>query len=94
MIAILLLIPLMITGAIPATEIPRLILLLVGFAYWTAGAYLDRRMLWIGVAVAGCYLLTVFARDLPYLWTVTASVLAASLIGCGIVSATHTSSKE
>src|SRR6185295_656983 len=94
MAAILLLIPLSATGGVPATEIPRLILLLVGLAYWLAGVYLDRRMLWLAIAVAGCYLLTVFQRELPYLWTVSAGVLAASLIVCGVVAAMRTDHGE
>ncbi len=87
MAAILLLIPLAVNQRIAMTELPRLILLLVALAYWTAGVHLDRRLLWIGLVVAGCYLFTVFQRGLPYLWTITAAVMAASFLACGIITA-------
>lgn len=84
--AIFLLAPLVATGRIPNAEMPRLVLLLVAFAYFTGGAYLDPRLRWIAGAVAGCYLLTVVVRELPHLWTVTAVVLAASFVACGLVT--------
>jgi hypothetical protein len=84
--AILLLMPLAATRAIPAPELPRLILLLVAFSYFTVGAYLDRRYRWIGLALAGCYLVTLFGRGFPYLWTLTGILLAASLAVGGLVT--------
>jgi hypothetical protein len=85
--AIFLLIPLMSTRRIAPTEMPRLVLVLVAFAYFTGGAYLDRRLRWIGGAVAGCYLMTIAVPDMPHLWTVTAVILALSFVACGIVTA-------
>ena len=89
MVTLLLLIPLFTTRRLPPTEIPRLVLLLVAFAYFTGGAYLDRRLRWIGGAVAGCYLLTIAAPGMPHLWTVTAAILALSFVACGIVTANN-----
>lgn len=87
MIAILLVFPLVATGAIRVGESPRIILLIVAFAYWTAGVYLDGRLLWVAVVVAAGYLLTIFQREIPYLWTLTGAVLAASFVVCGIITA-------
>ena len=64
-----------------------IILLLVALSYSLAGVHVDRRLLWVSAAVAGCYLLTVYQRDLPRLWTITAAALAASLAVAGIVAA-------
>jgi hypothetical protein len=87
MVSILLLIPLATTGALDPAELPRIILLLVAMAYFMAGVHLDRKMLPIGAVLALCYLLTLSARDLPYLWTLTATILAASLALGGILAA-------
>lgn len=82
--AILLLVPLVATGQLGPGEMPRLILLIVAFGYFLAGVHLDRRLLWVGLALGGCYLFTVFEADLPYLWTITAALLSASLVIAGI----------
>lgn len=82
--AILLLIPLGVTHQLPEETIPRLILLLVAFGYFSAGLHLDRRLLWVGLALGGCYLFTVFEVGLPYLWTITAALLSASLVIAGL----------
>lgn len=83
----LLLIPLVASGGLRSSEIPRVILLLIAINYFTAGIHLDRRMGPIGIVVALSYLLTVFARDLPYLWTITGAIVAASLAAGGGVAA-------
>jgi hypothetical protein len=87
LVGILLLVPLVTTGAIPGGELPRIILLLVAVAYFTAGLHLDRRMIPVAAVLAACYLLTVFARGLPYLWTVTGGILAAALVVAGLAAA-------
>jgi hypothetical protein len=87
MVAILLLIPLMTTRTVSVDELPRIILLLVALSYYLAGVHVDRRLLWVGAAMGGCYLFTVYQRGLPRLWTITAAALAASLVAAGIVAA-------
>jgi hypothetical protein len=94
MVAILLLVPLMVTHGTNATELPRLILLLVALSYYTMGVHADRRMLWVSLAVAGCYLVAVFERGLPHLWTITAAVLSASLVAAGIFAAAQSRRRE
>lgn len=84
---ILLLIPLVMTGVLRSQDIPRLVLLLLAVAYFTSGIHLDRRMAPIGIVLALCYLLTVYARDLPYLWTISGAIVAGSLAAGGIVAA-------
>lgn len=85
--AILLLVPLAAGGAIDMSDFPRLILLLVAAFYFTAGIHVDRRLLPVSGAIAVCYLLTVFARQLPYLWSTTAAILAGSLVVAGSFAA-------
>jgi len=87
MVAILLLIPLITTQAVSVDELPRIILLLVALSYFLAGVHVDRRLLWVGAVVGGCYLFTVYQRGFPRLWTITAAVLAASLVAAGIIAA-------
>ncbi len=41
----------------------------------------------IGIVLALCYLLTVYARDLPYLWTIAGAIVAGSLAAGGVVAA-------
>lgn len=89
-VAILLLIPLAATRRLDLMDLPRVILLFVAFAYWTAGVHVDRRMLPVAAVMAGLYGFTVWARDLPYLWTITAGGLAASLAITGMFAAART----
>jgi hypothetical protein len=86
-VGILALIPLVVTGRLDAPELPRVILLLVGLAYWTAGVHLDRRMLPVAAVMLLLYGFTVFWAELPYLWSLTAAGLAGSLAVAGIFAA-------
>lgn len=88
--AILLLAPLAATGGVHVAALPRLILLVSALVYFLAGVHLDRRMIAMGPVLAGCYLLTVAARGMPYLWTLTAAVLAASLVLTGLLASAPT----
>jgi len=90
MAAVLLLMPLAITHVIAFQDFPRLVLLIVALSYYTAGVHVDRRLIPVSFVLAGCYLLTVFARTLPHLWTVTASILATSLAVAGLLAAART----
>jgi hypothetical protein len=86
MAAILLLVPLAATHGIGVDEMPRLILLIVAIAYYTAGVHLDRRLLWISIVLGGCYLFTVYMPDVPRLWTITGAMMAGSLAAAGILT--------
>jgi hypothetical protein len=87
MVGIFLMVPLVITHVISTDDFPRLVLLVIAISYYTAGVHVDRRLIPVSVVLAGCYLLTLFVRDLPHLWTVTAAILAASLAVAGLFAA-------
>jgi hypothetical protein len=91
MFAALLLIPLVMTHRLAPDDIPRVILLILALTYWSAGLQRDRRFLTLGVVMAGTYLFTIFADRLPYLWTITGGILAASLAAAGVFAAAATS---
>jgi hypothetical protein len=87
MFGILLMVPLVMTHVISTDDFPRLVLLVIAFSYYTAGVHVDRRMVPLSIVLVGCYLLSVFARELPHLWTVTGAIVAASLAIAGLYSA-------
>jgi len=84
MVGVLLVIPLVATGRLAPDDIPRVILLILALTYWSAGLRDDRRFLPLGAVMAGLYLFTIYAR-VPYLWTITATVLSMSLAAAGIL---------
>ena len=85
--AILLLVPLVVTGRLAPDDIPRAVLLLVGYGYWTAGVHLDRRMLAVAAVMGALYLFSIVASGLSWVWTITAAGLAGSLAVAGIFAA-------
>lgn len=85
MMAVLLLVPLSMAEEIPMTAFPKLILLIVALGYYTAGLYLDRALLWVGMVIAGWFLVVVLRPGLPWLWTLTGAVFAASLVASGLI---------
>jgi len=87
MVGIVLMVPLLLTHVIAVDDFPRLILLVIALSYYTAGVHVDRRLIPVSFVLVGCYLLTVFVRDLPQLWTVTGAILAASLAVAGLFAA-------
>jgi len=84
--AILLVIPLHSAGLISVDALPRIVLLIVAFAYYAMGIFEDRKMLWVGVLVGAAYVLSVALRDFRYVWTVTAACVAVGLIAAGIAA--------
>ena len=86
MFAIALLIPLQAAGGLSTAVLPKVILLIVAISYYTAGIYLDRRLFFIGMLTAGCYLATVFVRGWPWIWTFTGSILGLSLLTSGLLA--------
>ena len=86
MFAILFLVLLQATGGLSYAVLPKVILLIVAFSYYTAGIYLDRRLFTIGIVMAGCYLATVFVTGWPWIWTFTGSVLALGLSTSGLLA--------
>jgi hypothetical protein len=87
MVGVVLIVPLLLTKVIAVDDFPRIVMLVVAIFYYTAGVHVDRRLIPVSVALVGCYLLTLFVRDLPHLWTVTAATLGASLAAAGVFAA-------
>ncbi len=85
MAAIFLVVPLAVLGTIPPRALPSLVLLIVALGYWTAGIYLDRRLLYIGAIMAACYLATVLFARRSGIWTAAGAALALSLVAAGWV---------
>jgi hypothetical protein len=86
MFAILLVIPLKVTGLVSTAALPRIILLIVAFAYFAIGILEDHRMAWVGALVGVAYLLSIFLRDFRYVWTLTAALFAIALVAAGIAA--------
>ncbi|NJN64611.1 MAG: hypothetical protein HC882_06835 [Acidobacteria bacterium] len=77
MVAILGVVGLDASGAIEGPVAGRLILLIIAFAYFTAGLYLDRVELWLGLLTFACFVGMFFVHS--YEWTITGIVIGAGL---------------
>lgn len=78
MFTILATVPLVPAGLVASPSLGRIILLIVAFGYFTAGIYLDRPMLWLGLVAFACYAAMFFVTSYP--WTLTGAVLSGSLL--------------
>jgi hypothetical protein len=87
LVAMALIAPLALTRVIAPSDFPRVVLLVIALSYYTAGVHMDRRLIPVSLVLAGCYLLAVLVPALPYLWTVTSAILAASLAAAGVFAA-------
>lgn len=74
-----------ISGKVGADAAAINVLLVAGLTYALAGVHLERPLLWSGLLVFGGYV-ALSTLDLPYLWTITGLVVAASLILAGLTS--------
>ncbi len=70
-------------GKVSAEAAAINILLVAGLAYTLAGVHLERPLLWSGLLVFAGYV-ALSTLELPYLWTITGLVVAASLILAGL----------
>lgn len=86
MVAIFLTIPLRTHMGVPDRALPTIILLVIALAYYTAGIYLDRKMLWVGLLAAACYIATIVVGPWPWLWTTCGAVVALGLSVNGVTS--------
>lgn len=73
------------TGHLQWPGFGSLVVLLLALSYIHAGAYLDRRMLAIGVVVGACYLVTLFVPG--YQWTAAGVLVAGALVWQAILGA-------
>lgn len=72
-----------VTGKIGADAAAINVLLVTGLAYTLAGVHLERPLLWSGLLVFGGYV-ALSVLELPYMWTTTGLVVAASLVLAGL----------
>lgn len=77
MFAILGVVALDATNAIEGAVAGRLILLIIAFAYFTAGLYLDRIEVWLGLITFACFVGMFFVHS--YEWTITGIAIGTSL---------------
>ena len=81
MLAILLAVPLGVSGAVDWSILSRIFLLIIGLTYYLAGVHMDRPLLWAGALMLAGYAALFF---LPaYGWTLTGVLVAASLLFSG-----------
>ena len=69
-------------GVLPWQSVNSVILLIVALAYFTAGVHGERRFLWVGVLMAGGYVLVTLVSG--YAWTIVGVTLAVALIVAGL----------
>ena len=81
MLAILLAVPLGVTGAVDWSILSRIFLLLIGLTYYLAGVHMERPLLWAGALMLAGYVALFFRPD--YGWTLTGALVAASLLLSG-----------
>lgn len=84
LVAIFLTVPLLATGAISGDTLGKVILLLAAFGLFTAGIYLVRPYLWIGIALALCYLGLLTVSTLP--WTAVGVISGGAMLIAGLFS--------
>lgn len=74
-----------ISGKVSAEAAAINVLLVAGLTYALAGVHLERPLLWSGLLALGGYV-ALSTLDLPFLWTSSGLVVAASLILAGLTS--------
>ncbi|MCL0037315.1 hypothetical protein M1N15_01675 [Dehalococcoidia bacterium] len=71
------------TGAVAWQELSKLILLIIGLAYFLAGVHLERPLLWIGILMMAGYL-SLFVIP-AYGWTFIGALVAVALVSTGLI---------
>ena len=82
--AIFMTIPLLALGVLSPDALAKVILLIAAFGLFTAGIYLVRPYLWVGIALAVCYLAVMSVSALPWMAVGAASggaMLLAAFLG-------------
>ncbi len=69
-------------GRIDAAAAATNVLLVAGLTYVLAGVHLEKPLIWSGLLMFGGYV-ALSLLDLPYIWTITGLVVAASLLLAG-----------
>jgi hypothetical protein len=84
LVAIFLTVPLLSTGDISGDTLGKVILLLAAFGIYAAGIYLVKPYLWIGIALAVCYLGLLTVSTLP--WTAVGVISGGAMLVAGLFS--------
>ncbi len=69
------------TGAVEAEALSPIILLIVTLSYFLAGVHLDRTLGWISILMVGGYFLVLFVPVYP--WTITGVLVSSALASAG-----------
>ena len=83
MLAILLAVPLGLTGAIAWPVLSRVFLLIIALAYFLAGVHLERPLKWVGIVMLAGYVGLFFIP--AYGWTLLGILVSLSLLVSGLV---------
>jgi hypothetical protein len=83
MLAILLAVPLGVSGAVAWPVLSRVFLLIVALAYFLAGVHLERPLKWVGLLMMAGYVSLFFIP--AYGWTLVGILVSLSLIVSGLV---------
>jgi len=70
-------------GVLPWQSVNSVILLIIALGYFTAGVHGDRRFLWVGVLMAGGYVLVALVSG--YAWTIVGVTLTVALTAAGLL---------
>ena len=92
MAAVFLLVPLGVTGLMESEGLARAILIILALGYYTAGIYLVRSFLWIGLVMTAGYVALFFFDS--FTWTAVGVLVAVSLVWAGIRELTGGSSSD
>jgi hypothetical protein len=82
MVAVFLAVPLHSTGLMESEGLARAILIILALGYYTAGIYLVRSFLWIGLVMTGGYVALFFFDS--FTWTAVGALVAVSLVWAGV----------
>ena len=83
-VAIFMAIPLLPLGVLEPNALAKVILLITAFGLFTAGIYLVRPYLWVGIALAGCYLAVISVATLP--WMVVGATSGGAMLLAAFLS--------
>jgi hypothetical protein len=76
--AIFMAVPLLSLGVLSPDGLAKVILLIMAFGMYSAGIYLVRLYMWIGIALGGCYLAVMTISGLP--WTVIGGLSGGAML--------------
>lgn len=71
-------------GGISPTTLAKIVVLIVAFGLYTAGIYLVRPYLWVGVALGIVYLILLTVESLP--WMVVGAATGGAMLVAGLFS--------